>query len=170
MHSPVQQDLRIKRRLPCDLSFDGGHHSGIVLNVSRSGLFVQVAVAADPGSVVAVDLNGPSGQDLELDARVIWKRIVPSGLMRVAHGGVGLRIKRASESYYEFLRSIVEPTAMSRANAAPLLRYRVRLKQIGSPRSRSLSVFARSEDTASDQALREVGEGWSVMDIELRGA
>jgi hypothetical protein len=167
MRTQIQQDPRIKRRLSCDLFFDGARHTGIVLNVSRSGLFVQTAIAAQPGSDVAIDLNGPSGESFEVDARVVWKRIVQSELMGVAHGGVGVWIKRASTSFYDFLDDIAEPAARSSpAASSPLYRYQIRVKLEGQPRSRALTVFAENEDAAHRQALQKVGEGWCVIALE----
>jgi hypothetical protein len=166
MRSQVQQDHRVKRRLSCDLFFDGDRHTGIVLNVSRSGLFVQTAIAAQPGSDVAIDLNGPSGQSFEVDARVVWKRIVQPGLMGVAHGGVGLWIKRASESFYQFLEDIGQPATRAAVATSPLNRYQIRVKLSGQPRSRALTVFAENKDAAHRQALQKVGEGWSVIALE----
>ena len=171
MRSPVQQDPRIKRRLSCDLFFDGGRHSGIVLNVSRSGLFIQTSVAAKPGADVAIDLNGPSGQAFEVDAKVVWKRIVRAELMGVARGGVGLQIKRASESYYEFLASIGEPAITSEPippSPAQLTRYHVRVRLDGQPRTRALTVFAETEDAARRQVLQKVGEEWVVIELTER--
>ena len=172
MRTQVQQDPRIKRRLSCDLFFDGARHTGIVLNVSRSGLFVQTAIAAQPGSDIAVDLNAPSGQSLEVDARVVWKRIVQSELMGVAHGGVGLWIKRASSSFYRFLEEIGEPVTQAPQVAvatSPLNRYQIRVKLTGQPRSRALTVFAENQDAARRQALQKVGDGWTVIALEEQG-
>ena len=168
MRSQVQQDLRIKRRLPCDLFYDGGRHTGIALNVSRSGLFIQTTVVAQPGANVAVDLNGPLGESLEVDAKVVWKRIVQPELMSVAHGGVGLLIKRASAGYYDLLQTTVSQGDAPPSSAAPLTRYHVRVKLSGRPRSRALTVFAASEDAARRQVLRKVGEEWSVIELEER--
>ena len=174
MRSQLQQDPRIKRRLPCDLFFNGGRHSGIVLNVSRSGLFIQTSIAANPGADVAINLNGPSGTAFEVDAKVVWKRIVRSELMGVARGGVGLHIKRASEGYYEFLSAIGEsretdaPIPPLAPRAGQLTRYHVRVKLDGQPRSRALTVFAESEDAARHQVLQKVGEGWLVIELEER--
>ena len=167
MRSQIQKDPRIKRRLSCDLFFNGGRHAGIALNVSRGGLFVQTSIAAQPGADVAIDLNGPSGANLEVDARVVWKRVVQGGLRGVDHGGVGFVIKRASGSYYEFLERISESDTPPEA-AAPLSRYHVRAHLHGTPRSRSLTVFAESEDEARDQVLQKLGDNWSVIDLKER--
>ncbi len=45
-------------------------------------------------------------------------------------------------------------------------RYRVRAKQSGGPRSRSLIVRATSREHAEAQALEELGADWKVVDVE----
>ena len=167
MRSQIQKDPRIKRRLSCDLFFNGGRHAGIVLNVSQGGLFVQTSIAAQPGADVAIDLNGPFGADLEVDARVVWRRIAQAQLMSVAHGGVGFAIKRASGSYYEFVQDLSEGDRPLES-ASLLSRYHVRAKLHGTPRSRLITVFAESEDAARDQVLKKLGDNWSVIDLKER--
>jgi hypothetical protein len=88
--------------------------------------------------------------------------------MGIAHGGVGLEIKRASDNYYEFLDEALLPKKHDgvEAEAAAGRRYRVRVRLSGKPRSRALEVFAPSETAAGREALDAVGEGWSVIEIE----
>ncbi len=45
-------------------------------------------------------------------------------------------------------------------------RYRVRAKQSGGPRSRSLIVRAISREHAEARALEELGADWEVLDVE----
>ena len=45
-------------------------------------------------------------------------------------------------------------------------RYRVRVTQRGGPRTRSIVVFAASEDEARDTALEETGKGWEILELE----
>ncbi len=44
---------------------------------------------------------------MELDATVVWKRVVPASLLRVAQGGVGLCLVNPPEGYYQFLADAV---------------------------------------------------------------
>jgi len=166
MHTYAQHDPRIERRLSCDLFFDGGRQTGMVLNVSRSGLFIQTSLSTQPGANVAIDLNGPSGESLEVDTTVVWQRVASLELTGPTRSGVGLQINRASPGYVELLESIGGRRAPAPSATAAFCRYRVRVKLQGEPRSRSLMVFAKSEQAARKQALQKAGEGWSVIDLE----
>ena len=48
---------RIKRRITCDLVIDGKRQSGIVLDVSATGMFVQTAITSNIGQEVEVHLS-----------------------------------------------------------------------------------------------------------------
>ena len=50
-------DVRIKKRVPCLVALSGGCQQGMVLNISRSGLFVQLSAVVDPGQEVRLELR-----------------------------------------------------------------------------------------------------------------
>ena len=166
MDSFTAQAPRITRRLSCDLFFAGARHQGVVLNVSRSGLFVQTSVAAQPGSNVGIKLNGPQGENLELDTKVVWKRIAELQITGITRSGVGLQIRHASPGYLEFLENLAQRKIRPAPASATLMRYQVRVEVAGEPRSRTLTVFAETREAASFQALEKVGEGWTVIELE----
>ena len=91
----MQPEPRFKKRVPCDLIVAGARHPGIVLNISRGGLYVQTSVVFQRGAWVAVDLNSRVEQAIGLDAVVMWNRKVAAQLRGVRHGGVGLQIRNA---------------------------------------------------------------------------
>jgi len=104
----VRPDARINKRLPCRVKVAGTSFGGMVLNVSRSGLFVQTTARVDPGAEMWLELNPSAQRDvIELGAQVIWKRVVDARLRGVASGGVGLKIHSAPESYYTFLMRLM---------------------------------------------------------------
>lgn len=98
---------RFKRRIPCRLSQNSRASSGVVLDLSRRGLFVQTTVSAKAGEEVQVVLHSPHGSDGEseivLNAQVVWQRKVPVQLRSSLRSGVGLQIRYASEAYYALL-------------------------------------------------------------------
>jgi hypothetical protein len=95
---------RKKRRMPCDVRFEGRRHSGLVLDLSPSGLFIQTGAKAGPGAPLDLDLSVPGeAQKLRLQAEVVRQRVVPARLRTVAQGGVGVRILNAPEAYYRFM-------------------------------------------------------------------
>jgi len=174
----IQAEPRVKKRIPCELSFGGDRHSGIVLNVSRGGLYVQTSVGPSPGERVEIDLTPAASSDpaVNLSATVVWKRVVSRRLLSGGHGGVGLRITEAEPAFYDFLGELlpgaldateVEPDpAVAAATADTAPRYRVRVRERGRPRSKTLLVCGDSEQEAGERALFEAGEGWTVLEIE----
>ncbi len=99
---------RVKMRIACEVSVRASRHSGLVLNVSPSGLFVQTVARPTSGETVQIALKVPGRpESMALDATVVWKRVVPASLLRVAQGGVGLNLVNPPESYYQFLANAV---------------------------------------------------------------
>jgi hypothetical protein len=176
---------RKKRRMPCNVTFEGQQHSGLVLDVSPGGLFIQTSAKAKPGDRLDLKLSLPGEtQKLPLQVEVVRKVVVPPRLLTIAHGGVGVRILNAPEAYYNFMGILgigADPGELksessgagtsgkgAAAGAQPQQSYRVRVKQIEGPRSRILDVVASSEEDARSQALSELGEGWQALQVELK--
>lgn len=164
-------------------------YSGVVINFSGSGLFVQTAASARPGDAIEVKIGGA----IPLVGEVVWRRKVAPMLRSVASGGVGIRIQNAPEAYYKLLAraaSHEQPqletgtltpsslktkptpklgTAVSKpAKRAPLAKksFRARLKASRGPRSRTLSIEARNTIEAEREALEQAGNGWILLELE----
>ncbi len=98
---------RIKKRLACSLLIEGRHHSGVVLDVSATGLFVQTNAKPEPGTAISLEMSVPgSSRPLFFQAMVARKKIVPPQLLTVAQGGLGLLIQNAPEDWYAFIASV----------------------------------------------------------------
>ncbi|UCE87631.1 MAG: PilZ domain-containing protein [Deltaproteobacteria bacterium] len=182
MAFPMQVQTRFRKRVPCQLTASGQSYAGIVINVSRGGLFVQTTAGARPGQRVRVALSvGPGPTPIVLGARVIWKRVVAPHLRAVSQPGVGLQIHTAPDAYYDFVAGSpgirtggAAPTAgdgeraAGSARGAPngSARFRVRVKQAGGTRTRALTLFAATPSEARRHALAQVGEGWDVLEVE----
>jgi hypothetical protein len=142
----------------------------MILNVSRSGMFVQTSAGARPGDAVQLDLAVQDGAPISLEARVVWRRVVPPHLRAVSMGGMGLRIQRASGAYLGFVAALAAPVrAEGSDTAAPQPAqpsFRVRLRLAGSPRTRVVKISAADEASASDRARQQAGARWTVMDVE----
>jgi hypothetical protein len=168
---PAAAEPRFKKRVPCRLDVAGGKHRGMVLNVSRNGLFVQTTAGASPGDAVHLDLALGS-EDLPVDARVIWRRVVAPHLRTVSTGGMGLRIQYASDAWYGFLAGLVAtdsqrevaPTADA-ADVSDGPAFRVRLRLRGSPRTRTLVVAAGDAKEARERARQQAGSDWRVLEL-----
>jgi hypothetical protein len=166
---------RFKKRIPCEIQLKGQWQPALVLDVSWNGLFVQTRSPVDPGTRVEVRLRLPGrSETLELLAVVARARRVPSRLASVAHGGLGLQIRTAPNAYYEFVAEFSKDQAApapptpgpSPEPASSEAQFRVRAQQSGGPRSRTLTVGADSPEQARTVALRQLGEGWTVLDVE----
>jgi len=168
----TQAEPRVKKRIPCEFTFGGERHTGIVLNMSRSGIYVQTGVVPAEGDDVALDLAPITESPLFLRATVVWKRVV-SRRVQGDHGGMGLQIQAASDTWYDFLDELlpavktedVEPAGRNLSDpGSPRFRARVRFGE--QPRTRTLVVAAEDEDQARARALEEAGAGWELLELE----
>ena len=187
---------RKRRQLPCTLTLDGRNHGGLILDLSPGGLFIQSSAKIKPGDQLEIQttLPGVEGR-VRMQVEVVRKVVAPSHLIKVARGGVGVRIVNAPEAYYQFMDALgvevdagpskfqraenqrarpevrspvaeAEPEAKVGADPpAPQPKFRVRIKQSKGPRSRTLSVDADSAEDARSQALHAAGAGWIVLDV-----
>lgn len=96
----TRAEPRFSKRIPCELKRRRSTFSGLVLDVSRTGLFVQTGAAAKAGEEVDVVLGTQEPETaIMLNAQVVWRRKVPPQL-RAVEGGLGLQIRFAPEPYY----------------------------------------------------------------------
>jgi len=109
--------------MSCEIEVHGDRHSGIVLDVSASGLFVQTNVKPTPGTFATLRLSLPGEREtVTMRARVARKKTVPPQLLAVAGGGLGFAIMEPAEAYLDFVAEIspehAEAVALERAKAA----------------------------------------------------
>jgi Tfp pilus assembly protein PilZ len=104
--------------MSCKVRLGQQDHSGIVLDVSRMGLFVQTNAAARVGENVEVILSRPErGGAITLVTAVRWQRRVPAQLRTVSHAGLGLQISHAEEGYYALLAEALQGSAPVKGRA-----------------------------------------------------
>lgn len=178
-----QAEPRFRKRIPCRLLLRESSYAGVMLNFSRTGLFVQTSATPSPGETVELKLGS-----VLVEAEAVWHRRVPQQLRSVSEGGVGLRIRNAPETYYTLLAEAAGVTSVTRQTTAPATRsakpaaspkpaarrtvtdaeqrYRARVKRVDGPRSRTLEVRASSEQQARERALAEAGDGWQIAELE----
>lgn len=184
---------RLKQRLTCELVIADRRHAGIVVDISQTGLFVQTSACPPPGERVRVTLRPSDGAEIEVEASVARRYLVPKRLVTVARGGIGLRIESASDDYLELIRSVMQgekappPKAVTNAsrpvvqrgerpppkavtNASPEssagTAYRVQARQTSGTRSRSFQVTAPSEEEAKLMASAKLDEGWEILTVD----
>jgi len=174
----IQHQLRYRKRVPVEFDDGDGHHLGIVLNVSKGGLFVSSRVTPRVGSRVVLNFSpGDESVAAGIPARVVWKRKVHRAAHVLADGGIGLEIEGVSEAYEQFIRGLVpgladppEPTLAAAGDAAPdtpLSRYLVRATVEGTPRTRTLEIVAADEEQAGARVLASLGDGWQIVGVSL---
>lgn len=168
-----RRDERRKRRLTCQLRHGSEALRGIVLDVSRGGLFVQTSTPVPSGTEVIVAFPPRAeGPAFELRARVVRRRRVPQRLASLAPSGLGLQVLEAPDAYHDLVERREDRSHAAGDPAAPvaptipLQKYRVRVTQRGSPRSRTLVLEAEHEQEARSRIAREMGADWDLVEIE----
>jgi len=112
-------ERRFGKRIPCKLNGSRSSFSGLILDVSRTGLFVQTSAGGRAGEEVRIPLAGQDSENpIVLDAQVVWHRRVPQQLRSVVEGGLGLQIRYAPEPYYLMLAEAAEGFSSTRGPAA----------------------------------------------------
>jgi hypothetical protein len=95
---------RKRRQMPCTLTLDGRNHGGLILDVSPGGLYIQSTAKIKPGDQIEIQMTIPGIEGRhQLQVEVVRKVVVPVQLLKVARGGVGVRIINAPEAYYQFM-------------------------------------------------------------------
>ncbi len=167
---------RTKRRMACRLVVGSQRFSGVVLDLSATGVFIQTTAKPNPREAVTVELSVPGEREpIRLETEVARLYMVPAQLITVAQGGVGLRIRNAPEGFFEMLGQLQlagqadspAPTGGGAEQAEagdPQRGYRVRVTQLGRARTRTLRILARSAEEAAELACTETGEGWKVLE------
>ncbi len=106
---------RTKRRATCEVWIAGERQTGILLDISSTGLFVQTTTQAAVGSEIEVEIKLP-GDTRECRVRTVVARVrrVPPSMTGIAAGGLGLRILAAPSSYWDFV-GVPTPPGLGRS-------------------------------------------------------
>ena len=173
---------RQRKRISCELIVNGSRYSGIILDLSATGMFVQTTLKPGAGEGVTVKMKVPGRDEtISVEARVARKKMVPPQLLAVAQGGIGLAIARPAASYLDFLGEMgpehAEFVARERRrrpsrgrvrppDASSPKRFRVHAVEASSGRKNSYLMVAATEQQASEQVLEELGDDWKILFIE----
>ncbi len=166
---------RVKRRLTVGLRAGAQQHHGIVLDVSPSGLFVATTAPIQPGTELVVEFPArDGGTPFEVSARVARRRRVPQNLQSYEAPGLGLQVIDPPPEFTRLAAGgkLAEGTVESEEEMPPataLPCYRLRLRQTGSPRSRTLRIEAADEEAARAKAALELARGWEIVEIQRAG-
>ena len=106
---------RYRKRIPCKLTQSRSTFSGLVVDLSRRGLFIQTGAVAKTGDDIEIVIrNWNSETAIVLNAQVMWRRKVPLRLRSVVEGGLGLQIRYAPEPYYVMLAGASQGSVSNR--------------------------------------------------------
>lgn len=185
---------RTKRRTPCSFTMNGRRQNGFVLDLSRTGLFIQTSADPDPGDRLDIQVV-LDDKVLPMHVEVARRKKVPPQLLTVAQGGIGVRILSAPEDYYTALAALSGPSRDMRGSAKPpvaggpsrrksstagpvarapgtpaapdpgLPRFRVRVAQVNGTRTRTIRVSARNEAQARRQVMDDLGDEWKILEV-----
>ncbi len=92
---------RATRHTSCELEVDGKTHTGVIIDLSATGLFVRTNATPREGDPVRVVMRRPGGEVWEIRARVArktdrWQTPTP-------RRGLGLEIEEAPHAYHVFV-------------------------------------------------------------------
>jgi len=192
----IDRAPRRKKRLSCEIISEGSRYSGIALDVSATGLFVQTNVKPVPGSLVEIGLLLPGLAELvTMEARVARTKVVPAELLTLAHGGVGLALVRPDDAFLDFVAEMSPEHAAAVAalrskaggvgpnrggggsgaggrmrngstGASVAKRFRIHAVETATGKRNSFLVTCETEQEASDEVLKQLGDDWQVLFIE----
>jgi hypothetical protein len=156
--------------MPCELLIRDRWYSGLVLDLSPRGLFLQTKAKPLPHERVELRIACGGSEALQLFVEVARLRRVPPSLLSTVRGGIGVRIVDAPEEYYQFLSRLAAPGPQAllvfAAEPGEGPRFRVRVREISGPRSRRIEVSAPDREAARARALEASGEGWTILEVE----
>lgn len=175
-----RKEVRIEVRFPCELVFGGERTSGTVLDLSPGGLSVAADRSVEQGDEVFVRLHPKGRSSVDIEALVWNVRGIGRRANRKASKRLGLVLSEAPDEYLGLLKSkkpprVAEaprsaeprsPEPVSEAESpAAARRFRARVKQSATTRTRVILVFAESAEDAAEKARAEVGRGWSLLEV-----
>jgi hypothetical protein len=175
---------RIRCRLPCDIERDGRHAAGTgtAVDLSEGGLCIHTDLEVEQGQSLRIALATPGERRLEL-AALAWHVRRVRNRSGQTFRVVGAMISEAPEAYY----ALVPRAAPRRARGSPspaeprppagaapveapgeageLRTFRIRVKAVVGPRTRTLSLSATSEDEARALAVEDLRGEWEVLEV-----
>lgn len=170
---------RYRCNLRCELRRASKLHPALLVDVSRSGLSVQVDHELAQGDEVELCVE----RGIQIRA-IAWRS-------RPNRGGfvVGMMLSDVSAAYEALVERCeargrpparrvrlplppapvrpAEPTAPVEA-AAPERWWRLRVKETDGPRTRTVMLAAPSRSDALEKAIAELGAGWEVIEVQAK--
>lgn len=89
-----RQQKRHRKRLQIKYGVNGSMRMAFTEDVSDEGFFIRTAIIHSPDSDLKIELTTPANECILIEGRVRWAKRVPPNLLRIAKGGMGIRITR----------------------------------------------------------------------------
>jgi hypothetical protein len=165
-------EKRTRQRISCKLGIEGREHSGIVLDVSPHGMFVQTKAKAAPGTPARIQLSVTGrAEPLVVEGHVARLERVPPAVAVIWTSGLGFNLVRPPAAWLELVAAFGGGTAAAGAprRTEPPGReqsFCVRAALIQGTRTRTLLVRCASESAARELALAELGDEWKILSVE----
>jgi hypothetical protein len=175
MSGERRKTSRLRCQFPCQIRGPRGSGPGTVLDISEGGLCVQTELEFEHGESLAIEIES-AGDTVEVEALVWHRRRTRQRNTGATFCMLGLMLVKGPDAYFELLpkgeaqESTAEPQLETTAGAAPedecseLHVYRIRVKHRTGPRTRVLSLSARSADEARSLATAGLDD-WKVLDV-----
>lgn len=162
--------------MTCEIANRSERSTGVVRDVSPTGLFVQTALAPRADSVVELIFPAEGSQpELRVEAGVARQREVARRLQGAVPCGLGLEIIPPRDEYEKWVYAPVRPRLADSNRARRLAgepaeesirAFRFRLTRHDRSASRVLTVRCQTEAGARARALVRVGPGWKISAVQ----
>jgi len=94
---------RTTRHTSCELEVGGKSFTGVIVDLSATGLFVRTNIQPEPGSPVLVVMRRPGGEVWEVRAHVTR---TTGREVTTPRRGLGLEIDEAPHAYHVFVSTL----------------------------------------------------------------
>ena len=161
-------------RYPCEISSSQGSSDGVVLDVSEAGLSIQTQCKVYPEGSLCIRIKLPGNTVMEVEARVWHSRRARKRGTDETYWMLGLILLKTPDAYIDLLpiedakdedEAKEEESDAADQEPAQLRPYRIRVKHRSGPRTRVLSLSAKSEDEARSLATADLMDDWELLEV-----
>lgn len=176
MESDRRVRPRVPKRLTCALALTNGERaSGLVRDVSRTGLFVQTGARPAPDSLVELILpDAASGDEVRIEAGVARQRVVDRRLAASIRSGLGLEIIPPRDVFERLVFGAEEAAPEPSSETEPagarvedgIRAFRFRMVRLDRPEQLVLTIRGETPHAARARALARMGRGWKIASVQ----
>jgi hypothetical protein len=101
---------RIDTKISAQVTIDSKYYEGTIENLSEEGLFEIVFIEVKvkdftPEKILGVKFSKPSGEELDLQCKIVWFRLNKDDLDRLKYC-MGMEIISLPSSYKKFVKTL----------------------------------------------------------------